>query len=122
LILVPLMVAALLLLAHPARPATTAARAKPVVGELTELGGSKRLTVRHSSGGATHRLKTGDKLRLGDHVVMGKGVTATLRLTRPKGVDADTDLIDLSPASGAHHDVVIARKGARTTLKISPAD
>jgi hypothetical protein len=84
------------------------------------LGGSKRLSVRRASGGTPRRLKTAGELRLGDHVVMGSGVTATLRLTRPKGVSTDADLIDLSPVTGTKHDVAVSRKGTRTTVKITP--
>jgi hypothetical protein len=118
-----LMVAALLLYTHAAATASTArgaARAKPVVGEVVALGGSKRLHVRQSSGGSLRPLKTGDKLRLGDHLVMGSRVTATLHLDRPKGVAADTELIDLAPAAGASHDVAVSRKGSLTTVEITP--
>jgi hypothetical protein len=124
LLLAALVLGALLVGAHAAAPASTvhsAARAKAVVGEVLALGGSERLSVRRASGGSPRTLKTGAKLRLGDHVVMGKGVTATLRLTRPKGVGTDTNLIDLSPATGAKHDVAVSRKGRRTTIKITPA-
>jgi hypothetical protein len=112
----------LLVYGHAAAPASIArgaTRAKAVVGEVTMLDGSKRLSVQR--GGSPRRLRTGDKLRLGDHVVMGRGVIATLRLTRPKGVSADSDLIELSPADGAENDVSVSRSGARTTIRISPA-
>jgi hypothetical protein len=95
--------------------------AKAVVGEVAALGGSKRLSVRQASGGALRRLKTDGKLRLGDHIVMGSGVTATLLVTRPKGISTDTDLIELAPATGARHDVAVSRKGTHTTIKITPA-
>jgi hypothetical protein len=32
-----------------------------------------------------------------------------------------TNLIDLAPATGAKHDVAVAREGRRTTIKITPA-
>jgi len=122
LLLAALVVGALMVYAHAAAPASTvhaAARAKAVVGEVAALGGSKRLSVRQASG-SLRQFKTGGKLRLGDHVVMGSRVTATLRLTRPKGVSSDAELIDLAPATGTHHDVAVSRKGKRTTVKIAP--
>jgi hypothetical protein len=77
------------------------------------VGGSKKL-----NGGGT-RLSRGAKLTLGEHLVMGKGLKATLRLVKPKGV-GDKDLVDLSPAKGAKLDVRVSRSGSKITVTITP--
>lgn len=88
--------------------------AKPkTVGSVVTLGGSKKLTRNGS------RLGRGAKVRLGERLVMGSGLSATLRLTRPKGYEKD--LVDLSPAKGAKLDVKVSRSGATITVTISPA-
>lgn len=84
-----------------------AASAKPkTVGTVTALAGSQDLT---RSG---QRLARGAKLRTGDRIVMGAGVTATLRLDRPKGVSADTDLVKLVDAPGTSHAVSTSRQAS----------
>jgi hypothetical protein len=91
-----------------------AGSAKPTVGSA--LGGSKKLS---DANGA--RLKKGAKLTLGERIVLGKGVRATLRLVRPAGVDSDTDLVKLDPVGGAKAVVGVVRDGHATVVTISPA-
>ena len=100
------------LVAVPA--AVGVAKAKPKsVGTVIAVGGSKKL---NGDGG---RLGAGANLTLGEQLVMGKGLTATLQLTKPKGV-GDEDLVDLSPAKGAKLDVSVSRQGTKIIVAISP--
>jgi hypothetical protein len=105
-----------LVLALAALPdALAVAKAKPKsVGVVVTVGGSMKLSARGS------RLSKGAKLTLGERLVMGKGLRATLRLTKPKGV-GNRDLVDLSPVKGAKLDIKVSRKGSRVIVMISPA-
>ncbi|HXD54247.1 MAG TPA: hypothetical protein VN618_05800 [Solirubrobacteraceae bacterium] len=88
------------------------AKPKPI-GAVVAVGGSKKLS------GNGVRLGKGARLRLGEHLVMGAGLSATLRLTKPAGA-GENDLVDLSPAKGAKLDVKVSRSGATITVAISP--
>lgn len=104
-----------LLLSLVAVPAAVGdAKAKPKsVGTVIAVGGSKKLK---GDGG---RLGDGANLTLGEQLVMGKGLRATLQLTKPKGA-GDEDLVDLNPAKGAELDVAVSRKGSTIIVTISP--
>lgn len=94
--------------------AAPAAKSKAkTVGSVTALGGTKNLTI----GGK--RLAKGATLTLGQHLVMGKGVTATLRLKKPKGV-GDRDLVDLRPAKGLKFTIKVSRVRGTITVKVAP--
>jgi hypothetical protein len=111
--LLPVMLVLALVLLPSAAGSSTKAGPKPV-GEIVAVGGSKKL-----NGGGT-RLSMGAKLTLGEHLVMGKGLKATLQLMKPKGA-GDRDLVDLSPAKGAKVDVRVSRNGSKITVTITPA-
>ena len=84
------------------------------VGTVVALGGSKKLTVDGVP------LSKGAKLTLGEHLIMGKGLKATLQLVKPAGA-GDKNLVDLTPATGAKFDIGVRRtKGATITVTISP--
>jgi hypothetical protein len=91
-----------------------------VVGEVVAVGGSKNLTTTDPATGKLHRVKRNDQLTLGQVLVMGARVTATLRVRRPKGVSADRELIDLKPVAGTPHRVRVTLKGAYTIVTILP--
>ena len=97
---------------------SSAASAK-VVGHIVKVGGSKRLQARDTAGGPLHQLKAKDNLTLGETVRMGKGVTATLRVSRPKGVSVSADLIDLVSNSGTIHRVLVSQDAAGTIITIT---
>lgn len=92
-----------------------------VVGKVVAVGGTGGLKAKDDSSGATRRLRVGDTLVAGQQVVMGKGVTATLRLVRPASVSADDDLVLLQPAPGAHSLIAARREGGATIVEITPA-
>jgi hypothetical protein len=112
---VVVLVLTLALIAVAGGPAQ-ARKAKPTVGTVTAVSGTKKLS---RAGGV--RLKVGAKLTLGERIVLGKGVSATLRLLRPKGVASDVDLVKLDPVDGAKEDVRVARDGRYIVVTISPA-
>ena len=97
---------------------SSAASAK-VVGHVVKVGGTRRLQTRDTSGAPLHQLKAKDNLVLGETIMMGKGVTAILRVSRPKGVSANADLIDLVSVAGTVHKVIVSRDGADTIIKIT---
>ncbi len=68
-----------------------------------------------------HRLRRGEKLRLGTTIVMGRGARATLRLTRPKGVAGTRDLVFVRSAKGTRHTTTLKRKGKRIIVTIVPS-
>ena len=47
-------------------------------------------------------------------------MTATLRVSRPKGVSANVDLVDLKSVSGTPHRVFVSVDSADTIIKIVP--
>lgn len=96
--------------AVPGSPAAT-----PVVGKVTELGGTKRLRVRRGTPGKPSPLRRGASLRLGDVVDPGDGVEALIELAVPSGVSEDTELIYIRPTDGKRHDVRLQRTSPRTT-------
>ncbi|MCY7303297.1 MAG: hypothetical protein LH654_09745 [Thermoleophilia bacterium] len=100
--------------------AASSAASPKVVGQVVAVGGTKRLLVRETPGGPLRQLEASDRLRLGEQVVMGRGVTATLRVSRPAGVSADLDLIELSPVVGTPHRILVSRQGANTVIRIIP--
>jgi hypothetical protein len=59
-------------------------------------------------------------LTLGERLVMGKGLKATLQLVKPKGA-GNKDLVDLVTAKGAKLDVKVSRQGSKIIVVISPA-
>lgn len=91
-----------------------------VVGEVVAVGGSKKLTTVDPATGKLHRVKPKDRLTLGQVLVMGAKVTATLRVRIPKGVNPDRDLVELTPVRGTPHRVLVSRKGAYTIVTILP--
>ncbi len=116
-----LSVLAAVALAIALLPAAAAAPASTrVVGEVVAVGGSKDLTTADRGSGKLRRVKPTDELTLGQVLVMGARVTATLRVRRPKGVSADRDLIDLKPVAGTPHRVRVTLKGAYTIVTILP--
>jgi hypothetical protein len=108
---------ALLVLVAPA--AGSATRTKPkVVGTVTALSGTKKLQARN--GKRLRAVHKGDKLTLDQVLVMGKGVRATIRLQRPKGVRKGTELIQLTPAKGAKPVIRTKLRRGVITVSISP--
>jgi hypothetical protein len=110
-----------LVLALSTGTASTAATPK-VVGKVVVVGGTKNLktSATGTATGKLHRVKANDELTLGQVLVMGRGATATLQVTRPKGVSADARLIDLKSVTGTPHKVSVSRKGAVTIIEIAP--
>jgi hypothetical protein len=107
------------LLALAAAPAATAAKTTPkVVGKVTALSGTKKLQVR--AGKRLRTLHKGDKLTLDQVLVMGKGVKATIILTRPSGVKKGTELIQFTPAKGAKPVIRAKRRHGVVTVQIAP--
>jgi hypothetical protein len=92
--------------------------ASRVVGTVTALGGTKKLQVR--AGKRLRALHRGDKVTLDQVLVMGKGVKATIRLERPKGVKNGTELIQLTAAKGAKPILRTTVKKGVITVKIAP--
>jgi hypothetical protein len=114
--LATVMVALLVLVAPAAGSAT---RTKPkVVGTVTALSGTKKLQARN--GKRLRAVHKGDKLTLDQVLVMGKGVRATIRLQRPKGVRKGTELIQLTPAKGAKPVIRTKLRRGVITVSISP--
>jgi hypothetical protein len=119
---VALALAALLsgawLLAGPEGAAEAARRsaAAKIVGEVTALGGRGRLMVTPARGGRATALSDGSPLRLGDTVDPRGDVRATIKLTIPRGVSTETELIYLRPSDGRRHDVKLRRTGPRSTV------
>ena len=111
----PYLLSVVLLLALVAPPAAVGgAEAKPkFVGTVVSVGGSKKL------GGGGARLTNGADLTLGEQLVMGKGLRATLRLIKPKGV-GDRNLVNLRSVKNAKLDVSVLRQGAKIIVVISP--
>lgn len=103
------------------RPSASAAAAKaaPVVGSVTKLGGAKKLQVQVGGKGKLKAIKAGGKLRFGDRLTAGKGTSATLTLTRPKSVAPGTSLVYVSSAKGSSHRSKLTRKGRTTTVVIT---
>ncbi|MFT4033958.1 MAG: hypothetical protein QM679_00105 [Patulibacter sp.] len=101
-------------------PMASSAKANPVVGTVTKLGGSKKLKVQAEGKGKAKTLTAGGELRLGDRVTLGKGVTATLKLTRPKSVTEGTVLVYVTSAKGTSHRSKLTKKGRTTTAVITP--
>ena len=90
-------------------------------GKAIAIGGSKKLQARDTPTGPLHALRAGDTLILGEEIVLGAGVTATLRTSRPPGVDADIDLITLKPTPGTPHLVSVSRQGTSTIIELTPS-
>lgn len=84
------------------------------VGKVISLNEGK-LKVKVGGEGKVRRLAEGDGLRLGDEIIPGKGVEATLTVKRPKGF-GDKQLIFVDPGNnGVEHTVSLQRTGKRTT-------
>lgn len=114
-VLAALGIAFALLPAAAGAPAST-----KVVGEVVAVGGSKKLTTADPASGTLRRVKPNDELTLGQVLVMGERVRATLRVRRPAGVSADRDLINLKPVAGTPHRVRVTLKGGYTIVTILP--
>lgn len=100
-----------------AAPAAVRAAAAPVVGEVTSLtAGGRRLRVTPAGGGRKTSLRKGSELRRGDVVDVGAGVKATILLTRPAGVPADTELVFVRSSDGRERDIALKAKGSRQTI------
>lgn len=91
-----------------------------VVGQVTSVSGSERLSVRADRDAKSIRLREGDRLRLGDTVVAGRGVEVTLELVRPASVSADAQLIFIRPPAGTTLElkITLSRRGTVTTVTI----
>jgi hypothetical protein len=50
---------------------------------------------------------------------VGKRLTATLQLVKPKGVGS-RELVDLRPAKGVKFDIKVSHKGPRIIVRTSP--
>jgi hypothetical protein len=113
--------AALALAAALSAGATRIAATPKVVGKVVVVGGTKNLktSATGTATGKLHRVKADEQLTLGQVLVMGRGATATLRVTRPKGVSADLDLVDLKSVTGTPHTVSVTRQGAVTIIEIA---
>lgn len=85
-----------------------AAAAKPVVGEVTFVTGTKELYLQDDDGHKT-ALHRGDKLRLGSTVLMGAGVKAELKLSRPKSISPDRELVYVKPLDNSKPLVTLVR-------------
>jgi hypothetical protein len=90
-----------------------------VVGKVVAVGGTKNLKTTAGGSGKLHRVKANDTLTLGEVLVIGRGATATLRVSRPAGVSADVNLVDLKSAAGTPHKVLVSRTGAGTVVQIA---
>lgn len=97
-----------------------AAPAKPVVGQVVVVGGTKNVTTRDPATGALRRVAVNERLRLGQQLVLGRGVSATLRVRRPAGVSPDIDLITLRSLRRTNHRVQATRSGVDTIVRIRP--
>ena len=62
---------------------------------------------------------TSDYLALGSQILMGGGVTATISVNRPAGVDADTDLVLLANVGTTHHKISVVHSGSKTVITIA---
>ena len=99
---------------------TSAAAAKPVVGEVTLLGGTKHLYLQGNNGNKT-ALRKGDELRLDSTVLAGAGVKAQLKLTTPKSVSPDRELVFVKPLEKTKHSVTLVRI-SDTAVKVTITD
>lgn len=90
------------------------AKKSKIVGSVTAVGGSKKLQLKKGKKLVT--AKKGTKLALGDTLVPGKKLTATITLVRPKSVKAGTELILLKPAKGAKQSILVLRKSTTKTI------
>lgn len=91
----------------------------PVVGEVTSVGGTGKITVAPQDG-QEHALESGDELRLGDTIDPDQGVTASLALKVPKGVSGNKELVYVAPGKNQEHSVILERTGKdQTSVTIS---
>lgn len=88
-------------------------RAAPVA-EVTSLTGSADLGVKPGGEGPTLPVQPGQSLALGDLLIPGEGVEATIEVTRPSGVPARKELIDIRLQAT----VTVERDGPTTILTI----
>lgn len=110
---------ALLALAAPALALATpalAAKRAPVVGKVTALSG----TLQVRDGKKLRALHKGDKITLGQRLVVGKGVKATLTLKRPNGVAKGTELVRFAPVKGAKPIIRARLRHGVITVQIAP--
>jgi len=101
---------------EPAAEAARRGRAAKIVGQVTALGGRGRLFASPARGGRAAALRDGSRLRLGDTIDPRGNVRATIRLTIPRGVSTETELIYVRPTDGRRHDIRLRRTGPRTTV------
>ncbi len=88
-------------------------RATPV-GVVTSLAGSADLEVKPGGDGQAVAVQPGQSLYLGDLLIPGAGVEATVEVSRPSGVPARKELIDVRLAAT----VTVGREGSTTIVTI----
>lgn len=91
-------------------------RAGEPVGTITSLGGSGALQV-EPAGGTPQPAAAGQTLLLGDRLIAGEGVEATIETTKPAGVSGNEDLVDIGGGKGTA--VTVSRRGPTTVAAIS---
>jgi hypothetical protein len=90
------------------------------VGSVTAIGGTKDVRIRATPKGPSRKAKVKTTLRLGATVVMGKGASATLRLTRPAGAPTSRSLVFVTSAKGTKHTSIVSRDGTILVVTITP--
>lgn len=68
---------------------------------------SGELYIKDEKSDRLRSMRPNDQLHIGDTVIVGRGVSATLKLTRPKGVSEDTELVFIKPLPGEEYTVTV---------------
>lgn len=114
------LVAAVVATGSEGNPDAGGSAQQPIVGEVVAVSGKEvRLQVAPGGGKNRQPLSEGEKLRLGDVIVPGEGVNATIEVKIPNRESRDEELIFVRDA-GSHPIITLKRKrdGVTTRVKI----
>jgi hypothetical protein len=102
-------------------PERSVADPPETVGKVSSLGGSEKLRVERGDDRRTQELQQGDSLHLGDKVIPGKAVEATLTVKRPRGAGGE-DLVTVDPKRGKVEYSVTVEPTSKRSVEITIVD